>query len=400
MAKRILILSFYYPPDLSAGSFRTSALVAALRELRSPGVTFEVITTLPNRYSTFDSKAPEEEADGPVSICRIKLPRHRSGMLDQAIAFRHFSRAAKRLSRRGTYDLVFATSSRLMTAALGAQIARELNVPLYLDIRDIFADTIKDVLPMKLGFIFEPIISMIERRTIQAARHVNLVSQGFGAYFLRRYPRQEYSFYTNGVDEEFILSADAFERMATRIHPGPIKVVYAGNIGEGQGLHSIIPALARHLRGRVVFKVIGDGGRKPQLEAALRAADLTDVALAPPVSRAALLQEYLAADILFLHLNDHRAFEKVLPSKIFEYAALGKPIWAGVPGHAATFLRSEVSNVAVFSPCNVVEALAAFERLQISTSMREEFVRKYSRKRIMRLMAQNIMSVIQEGGAL
>jgi len=31
------------------------------------------------------------------------------------------------------------------------------------------------------------------------------------------------------------------------------------------------------------------------------------------------------ADVLFLHLNAYKAFEKVLPSKIFEYAATGRP---------------------------------------------------------------------------
>ena len=43
-----------------------------------------------------------------------------------------------------------------------------------------------------------------------------------------------------------------------------------------------------------------------------------------------LLNYYNQANILFLHLNSIKAFEKVLPSKIFEYAASNKPILAGV----------------------------------------------------------------------
>jgi hypothetical protein len=49
------------------------------------------------------------------------------------------------------YDLVLATSSRLMTAALGALIARRKRARLYLDIRDIFVDTIGDVSPGPLA---------------------------------------------------------------------------------------------------------------------------------------------------------------------------------------------------------------------------------------------------------
>ena len=55
----------------------------------------------------------------------------------------------------------------------------------------------------------------------------------------------------------------------------------------------------------------------------------------------------------------------MLPSKLFEYAALGKPIWAGVAGFTASFVTSEITNAAVFHPCNAEDALRAFERLQL-----------------------------------
>ena len=51
---RILLLSFYYPPDLSAGSFRAAALVKALTQAGSTGLTIDVLTTVPNRYKSFD----------------------------------------------------------------------------------------------------------------------------------------------------------------------------------------------------------------------------------------------------------------------------------------------------------------------------------------------------------
>ncbi len=56
---RLLVVSFYYSPDLAAGSFRATALVAALRERAPPGTHIDVVTTLPNRYRTFARVAPE-----------------------------------------------------------------------------------------------------------------------------------------------------------------------------------------------------------------------------------------------------------------------------------------------------------------------------------------------------
>lgn len=392
--KRILILSSYYLPDLSAGSFRTTALVESLLEQTSSKLKIDVITTLPNRYSSFNSQAKEQEIEGRLSIRRIKLPKHSGGMISQSKSYVHYARAVSKLTDGEHYDLVYATSGRLMTAVLGAWVASRMSAPLYLDIRDIFVDTIKDVLSKKAAFLLKPLFAMLERRAINRAVHVNLVSQGFESYFKSRYPAQSFSYFTNGIDEEFLHGS--FEKKAADHDVNnPIRVVYAGNMGEGQGLHAIIPPVANRLKGRIAFKLIGDGGRRRQLEAALVEAGVTNVELVAPMSREELIKEYLAADVLFLHLNDYDAFKKVLPSKIFEYAALGKPIWAGVSGYAAQFLHDEVKNAAVFQPCDTDQAIKVFEQLHLRDTPREIFVEKFSRKHIMQTMAADVISRIE-----
>jgi len=49
-----------------------------------------------------------------------------------------------------------------------------------------------------------------------------------------------------------------------------------------------------------------------------------------PANRFKLITNYLKSHILVLHLNDYPAIKIVLPSKIFEYVVIGKPVWAGV----------------------------------------------------------------------
>jgi hypothetical protein len=311
-------------------------------------------------------------------------------MLDQARAFAHFARVVARRVKGRQYDLVVATSSRLMTAALGAWTAGRLRAPLYLDIRDIFVDTLHEILPRAAAWPIAPAFSAIERWTVGRAARVNLVSEGFGSYFRSRYPTRTFSYFTNGIDEEFLPATGRAKREPGR----PIRVVCAGNIGQGQGLHRIVPALAERLNGRVQFKVVGDGGRRAELERVLAQSGVANVEVLPPMPRGVLIDEYHAADVLFLHLNDYEAFTKVLPSKIFEYAALGKPIWAGVAGYAAQFLAAEVSNATVFPPCDVEEALAAFERLDIRDAPRDAFVVKFRRKEIMRAMAIDVLGLV------
>lgn len=90
-------------------------------------------------------------------------------------------------------------------------------------------------------------------------------------------------------------------------------------------------------------------------------------------------------------MNDYEAFLKVLPSKIFEYAALGKPIWAGVSGFSAEFLNEYVSNASVFHPCDPQSAIESFERLELINKPRREFVETFSRTSIMQKMAVDII---------
>ena len=383
---KVLVLSFYYAPDLCAGSFRTTALIERLKE--QPNIEIEVITTMPNRYASFEAGALEFEQVDNVTIRRIVLPSHKSGMLDQIKSFAAFYKQANELVSDKKYDLVFATSSRLFTAFLGARIAKRINTPLYLDIRDIFVDTLKDVLNPKVTFLLKPILTLVENYTFSAAKHINLVSKGFESYFVNRFKNVNYSWFTNGIDKEFLMFESLVESELSK--PDALTVLYAGNIGEGQGLDTIIPELARLAGVKYQFKVIGDGGRQASLVEASKGID--NISFHPPVNREQLIQEYLSADILFLHLNDYPAFEKVLPSKIFEYAAVGKPILAGVSGYSAEFIGKEVDNAEVFYPSNHQQAAASLVTLKLGQTNRDSFISKYTRTSIMIEMANSIVS--------
>ena len=175
---RILLLSFYFRPDLSAGSFRATALVQALRARLAPGDEIDVVTTEPNRYRSFTAARVADEIDGGVKIHRIRLPLHSSDMPGQAKAFLTFAKQAAKITRGQQYDFVYATSSRLMTAALGARLARRARCPLYLDIRDLFVDTIGDILPRSIAPLARVCFGLIERWTMRSAETVNLVSGG------------------------------------------------------------------------------------------------------------------------------------------------------------------------------------------------------------------------------
>ena len=396
--QKILYLTFYFKPDLCAGSFRNSPLLEELaRQAEEKNVAIDVFTTLPNRYSTFSQEAQAIEVQGNVKVERIAIPQHQSGIKDQSFSFKAYYDEVRKRVKHEQYDMVFASSSRLFTAFLGYSIARSRKIPLYLDIRDIFVDTINEVLknPMvKLGAI--PFLKFVEKRTFGYAQHINLISAGFKPYF-SQYNHADYSYFSNGIDDVFIeenKKAQAFEPGA-----GRKKIVYAGNIGEGQGLHKVVPQAAKLLGDSHEFHIIGDGGAKKLLKEKIREEGVNNVILRDPIGRSSLIEEYHQADYLFIHLNDYEAFKKVLPSKIFELAMFNKPLLAGVNGYAREFIQKNLPDSVLFFPGKAEELVEKLKKLEESPRPkvdRTAFVEKFNRAAINKKMAQSILNLLPQ----
>lgn len=395
---KILVLSSRYPPDLSPGAFRTAGLVRALLERPGADVSVEVLTTLPAADTVAADAIPEAESDGRLTVRRVPLPPGGAGSADRPRALLAWAAGVRRLARSTSFDMVHATSSGLLTAVLASSIARRRRVPLHLDIRGPFAARIGDVLPRGVGIVAAPVLAGAERRAIRGAAGVSLASHGLEARFRAWYPGVPVSVFTHGVDAEFVAAAPA--------GPGPpvgdrrpVRVTYAGTVGDGQRLDAIVPALAAALGDEAGFTVIGAGSRRGHLRRALARAGCTNVALHAPLPRPELLRAYADADVLFLHVDDGDALARTLPAKIFEYAASGKPVWAGTRGEAAAFLREEVTNSAVFDPGDAAAAVAALRSLDLRTVPRPGFVERYARDAISRRMAEAVVAAGASGRA-
>ena len=105
-----------------------------------------------------------------------------------------------------------------------------------------------------------------------------------------------------------------------------------------------------------------------------------------------MLKYYCNSHYLFLHLNNFKSFEKVIPSKIFEYAAFDIPILAGVAGFPARFIKDEVkTNCFVFDPCDTEAVVDYLAHSNYKLSPRPEFVDKFRRENITSELATSIL---------
>ena len=384
---RILVLSFYYPPDIGPGPLRAESVAEGLVEITDQ---VDVISTHPNRYDSYRPTVASYEKSPGLSIRRVHLPIHHGGMLDQSRAFYTYVRFVRRVTLNQKWDIVYATSSRLMTALAGVFVAEKCKSRLYIDIRDLFSDTMTDIFttyPLKLAI---PLIRWAEQFTFRKADKINVVSEGFVPFVKKIAPSVPVVVNTNGIDEVF-LNYDFSKNYENEV---PL-VVYAGNIGVGQGLHLIIPKIASLFRGKVRFRIVGSGAQEELLHNAIKVEKLDNVQVITPVSRKTLFDHYREADVLFLHLNNHKSFHKVLPSKIFEYGAIEKPILAGVCGYAAEFIKTHLSDVEIFDSCDWRGMEKALQNILCAPRKisRSKFIADFRRKYISETLARDIISL-------
>ena len=396
MVLKIVFFTFYYPPDLSAGSFRAIALAQALSERMKDSDELHIITTHPNRYKNHRVKADNIEKHGNITVHRIAVPSHKSGMLSQSRSFSTYAISSYKLSNNLNPDFLIGTTGRLMTGLLTGASARKLGCKYFIDMRDIFSETISDIFSQKskpLGFIFKITFSLLERWLLNKAIGVNVVSEGFPEYFqAKSIDTSNWSFFPNGIDKEFVnlpIENKKLKNIKT--------ILYAGNIGIGQGLETVLPATAKRMGSRYHFLVIGAGGATSKLINAIESNNVNNIEILPPVKRENLIKYYKDADILFLHLNDIPAFQRVLPSKIFEYAAARRPIVAGLSGYPARFIVDNVPSATIFNSGDIdgcVDAIKKAESLEIKDKNIHIFIKKYSRDKIMKKMAKHIFSLL------
>ena len=154
-----IVIKLFFWTRFSAGSFRSSALYKRLKDL---GHEVEVITTLPNRYSSFEGKVNNELNTDSSSIFRIDTKNDNSKFSGQIRAYIKFFFGALKITKKTDYDIVYASSSKLFTAFLGAVISKRNKSLLYLDIRDIFLESLRDIFNPFISFSYTDIISYWE----------------------------------------------------------------------------------------------------------------------------------------------------------------------------------------------------------------------------------------------
>ena len=141
------------------------------------------------------------------------------------------------------------------------------------------------------------------------------------------------------------------------------------NLGVGSGSHAVQtaeimkrfePVLLEHRPDAVL--VVGDGAVREDLEREARAAGLDRIVFTGRLPKADMPRVLAASDACLVHLARRELFRSVMPSKIFEAAAMAKPILLGVEGFAAEVVEQAGAGICI-EPENAAQLVEAVLRL-------------------------------------
>lgn len=367
----ILYLSHYFAPENNAPAARVHAMG---KEWVRQGHHVTVVTCAPNVptgvvYDGYRNALWQEEwIDGIRTIRVWTYLAANAGTVRRTVNFLSYFAAATAAApfvRRP--DVVIATSPQFFAGWAGVPAHWVHRAPFVLEIRDLWPESITAVGAMDRGLAVRA-LELMERCLYAAADHIVTVGDGYREQLMARgVPAAKIDVVTNGVETDLFYPRDPDPAVRERfgVAPDAFVVVFAGTIGMASGLDVALRAARRlrdHGRHDIVFLLVGDGAVRAELEASARAQGLDDVVFTGMVARPQLPAVLAAADACLVHFKRRPIFTTILPSKLFEDAAMAKPILLGFEGHAAKLVRTADCGIA-FTPEDDEALAAAVERL-------------------------------------
>jgi len=228
-----------------------------------------------------------------------------------------------------SWDAVLAVCPLLQSGLIPALLARRQKIPFIFHVQDLQLDAARELAIIRQPLLFA-LLERLERFLFTQAQAVTTISRAMAARIKAKgAPPARVHFLPNWADLEDITPGQP--RQVLRRELGlsdEILVLYAGNMGEKQGLDLILDAAAmtRH-RPELRYILAGQGAARRRLRDRARDLGLETVRFLPIQARERFPLLLAAAD-LHLVVQKDRAADLVMPSKLGNILAAGGPFIA------------------------------------------------------------------------
>jgi glycosyltransferase involved in cell wall biosynthesis len=256
-------------------------------------------------------------------------------------------------------DVVVATSPQLLCGVAGCVIAGMRRTPFVFEVRDLWPESIVAVGALPAGHLVIRGLEVVERQLYRVARAIVVVTDAFKTRLVERsVSASKLHVIKNGVDLARFVPAPRATALRAHLGLGDRFVVsYVGTHGLAHGLDAVLDVAKRLMpRDDLRFLFVGEGAERARLQARVEKERITNAVFLGVLPRDQMNEVYATTDLCLVTLRKAGLFTMVIPSKIFEIAAMARPILLSVDGEARAIV--EASGGGVFTPPEDVEQMA------------------------------------------
>ena len=377
--KKVLIITYYWPPSGGAGVQRWVKFVKYLSAMNVEPIVLTVhpeSATYPQKDSSLASDIPDtakvyyaksfelyslykkissnkevpyggfantKKLDFKEKVIRflrgnLIIPDPRRGWNKYALA------KAKELINAHLIDIVITTSPPHSTQLIGQKLKKQLGIRWIADLRDPWTDIyyFKQMYPT---FIATKIHKNLEKSVLQKADRIITVSEELKKLFAGKAEniKDKIKVIPNGYD-----TAD-FKGLKKDVHPDLFYLTYAGTLSKEYNINGFIQALKElpeDIRPSIKVRFIGQ--MPSEIWEKFEAAGTGNmVEMKGYVPHASAIEYMMSSDMLLLIIPDVKNNEGILTGKLFEYLGSGKQILFIGPknGDAAKVIRKTNSGI-------------------------------------------------------
>ena len=365
LALHILLISQYFYPEQFSNNAIAKNLVARGHEVTS-------VPCVPNYpdgqfFPGYSNSLRRREVWEGVEVVRARTVPRRRNKLSLVANYATYPFAAIRAiaASRGTQaDVSFVSMPSPLTQAFaGIWARRKWGIPTVYWVQDLWPETLQYLFGIKDGAflrLLDRVCGWLYRKAdivmVQSPAMIPLVARhGVPEDRIRVLHNTAAAFYRP-------VAAGDHPDIAAQVPDRPFTLMFAGNMGESQGLEVLVDAMDKlRERNDISVAMVGSGRGMEALQARIAALGLQDrFAFLGRHPEEEMPGFFAQADALFLSLRDLPNFALTLPYKIQTYLACAKPVIASIAGEGARVTREAGAGLACppEDPDALAEAIA------------------------------------------
>lgn len=370
----LALLTQYYPPEIGAPQARLSALAGQLVQ-RGHSVT--VLTAMPNYptgkiYREYGGLLRRELRDGVHVIRTFVYPTQKLDFAPRLTSYFSFVLSSLTLGSilLPPADYLFVESPPLFLGLSGIWLRRLKRARLIFNVADLWPESAVQLGILRPGGLACRVSAWLEASCYRRAWLVTGQSKSILDDITSRFPDRPTFHLSNGVDTQlFHPDRQTVEAWRTLHSNGTCVALYAGLHGIAQGLDQVLSAAnALGCETGMQFVLVGEGPEKQTLLARGMQLGLKNVSFLASRPSWEIPAMLASADIALVITKKY--IPGMVPAKLYEAMASGRPVVLVARGEAAEIVRQHEAGIVV-EPGDIAGLTRALQELQARPELRQ-----------------------------